>query len=268
MEENNNSQNTSDEVQPNNVVPEISLGDAMAGVFTEPGETFSMVKLSARKNYWLVPLLLLIIVGVISGFLVLRDEELSSQIRDKQKTAMNEQLDKAVKEGSLTREEANQRIEQSQKIMGGSMMIVFGTVGTLFVTLVFFFLKSLIYWGSLRVLKGVVTYKDVMNVVGLSGIVTAIQLVVDTVLAIFTGRLMANIGPVLLVSEETVGSTMLRFIANFDILNFWYLVVLGIGLAKISGVNAKATIPLVIGLWLVWVLLTSFGPLNMLSAGK
>ncbi|MBZ0202566.1 MAG: YIP1 family protein [Ignavibacteria bacterium] len=268
MEENNDQQSAESDSQPDAIIPEISLGDAMAGIFTEPSETFSSVKLSLKKNYWLIPLLVLIVVGILSSFLVLRDEELSSQIRDKQKTAMNEQLDKAVKEGKMTREEADKSIEQSQKIMGGSMLVVFGAIGTFFVTLVYFFLKSLAYWGSLKLFKGTATFKDVMNVVGLASIITSIQLVVDTVLAIFTGRLMANIGPVLLVTEESVGSSMMRFIANFDLLNFWYLAILGIGLAKVSGVNAKATIPLVIGLWLVWVLLTSFGPLSMLSAGK
>lgn len=268
MEEKNDQLSTESDDQLDKEQSEVLLGDAMAGIFTEPGATFSLVKQSAKKNYWLVPLLILMIVGILSSFLVLRDEELSSQVREKQKTAMKEQFDKAVKEGSMTREEADKKMEQSQKFVGGSMMIIFGAVGTFFVTLIFFFLRSLVYWGSLKILKGQVSFREVMNVVGLSGLITSIQLIVDTVLAIFTGRLMANIGPVLLINEETFGSSMLRFIANIDLLNFWYLVILGIGLAKVSGLDSKKTIPLAIGLWLVWVLLTSFGPLSMLSAGK
>src|SRR5688572_3286300 len=106
----------------------ISLGDALAGVFSEPGETFAAVKRSTKKNYWLVPVIIVIAVSILASILVLRDEELTSSIREKQKKAMHEQLDKAVKDGSMTREQANQQIEQSQKFMTGSMMMIFGLV--------------------------------------------------------------------------------------------------------------------------------------------
>jgi hypothetical protein len=241
----------------------ISLGDALAGVFSEPGETFAAVKRSTKKNYWLVPVIIVIAVSILASILVLRDEELTSSIKEKQKKAMQEQLDKAVKDGSMTREQANQQIEQSQKFMTGSMMMIFGLVFSVVGVIFFFFFKALVYWGGLKIFKGTANYVDIMNVLGLAGIITAIQLVVDTVLAVLMGKIMVNIGPVLLVTEEAVGAQMYTLLAHFDLINIWYLVVVGIGLAKVSSLKNSATIPFVIGLWFVWVLLTSFGPFGM-----
>jgi hypothetical protein len=197
----------------------------------------------------------------------MRDEELSAEIKDKQKAAMQEQIDKAVKEGKMSKEDADKQLEQSQKFMSGGMMMVFGIIGSFFAVVVFFFLKGLIYWGSVKIFKGTAGFKDVLNVLGLAGLITSIQLIIDTVLAVLTGKLLSNIGPVLLFTEESVGKSMYKLIANFDFINIWYLVIVGIGLAKVSDLNSNKTIPLVFGLWIIWILLSSFGPLSFLMGG-
>ncbi len=244
-------------------VENISLGDAMAGVFTEPGTTFESVKVSQKKNYWLLPVLIVILVSVLSSFLVMKDEELVSEIKAKQKEAIKKQMEEAVKNGKMTREQADQQIEQTEKMFGGGMFVVFGIIGSVFGVLIIFFLKALVYWGGLKLFKSEAGYGAILNVLGLAALITAIQLAIDTVLAILMGKLLVNIGPVLLFSEESVGKQMYTFIANFDLLNIWYNIVVGIGLAKISRIKPAITITFVFALWLVWVLLTSFGPLGM-----
>ena len=151
--------------------------------------------------------------------------------------------------------------------MSGGMMIVFGIIGSLFAVVIFFFIKGLIYWGSVKIFKGTAGFRDVLNVLGLAGLITSIQLIVDTVLAVLTGKLLTNIGPVLLFTEESVGKSMYKLIANFDLINIWYLVIVAIGLAKVSDLKSGKTIPLVFGLWIIWVLLSSFGPLSFLMGG-
>jgi hypothetical protein len=131
----------------------------------------------------------------------------------------------------------------------------------------FFFLKALIYWGGIKIFKGAASYVDVLNVLGLSAIITAIQLVVDSVMAILMGKLMVNIGPVLLVTQESVGNAMYTFLASFDFINIWYLIVAGIGLSRVSSLSSAKTISLVFVLWLIWVALTTFGPLKFFVGG-
>lgn len=264
MEENKDQIQQDQLTEPANQPAEnISLGDAMAGVFSEPGNTFTAVKSSQKKNYWLIPLLILIAVSIISSFLVTNDEELVSEIKTQQKEAVKKRLDEQVKEGKMTQEQASQQMEQTDKMFGGTMFVVFGLIGSVFGVLVIFFLKALIYWGGLKLFKGIAGYGDIMNVLGLTALITAIQLVVDTVLAVLTGKLMMNIGPVLLVTKETMSKEMFGLIANFDLINIWYLIIVGIGLAKVSELKSSVTIPFVFVLWIAWVLLTSFGPFGM-----
>jgi len=267
MEENNNTSGSEIEPTPQESEPNITLGDALAGVFTEPGDTFASVRHSSRKNYWLIPLLVLIVVSILSSVMVMNDEELSSEIKDKQRKAAKERIEEAVKSGSLSKEQGDQQLEQTDKMFSGGMFMVFGIIGALFMVLLAFFFKALVYWGGLKMFKGSGSYLDMMNVLGLAGIITAIQMVVDTALAILMGKLMMNIGPVLLVSEESIGKQMYLLMANMDLINIWYLVVVGIGLAKVSNLKNSVTIPFVFVLWLVWVLLTTIGPLKMFSGG-
>lgn len=264
MEENKEQTHTANETESRALSTEIiSIGDAMAGIFSEPAETFTSVKVSAKKNYWLIPMMILIAVSMISSYLVTHDEELVSEIKTQQKEAVKKRLDEAVKDGKMTREDANQQIEQTEKMFGGGMFVVFGLIGSVVGVLVIFFLKALIYWGLLKLFKGAASYVDIMNVLGLTALITAIQLIIDTVLAILMGKLMMNIGPVLFFSQESLGKNMFSFVANFDLITIWYSVIVGIGIAKVSNLKIGVTIPFVFILWLIWVLLTSFGPFSM-----
>ncbi|HWA05742.1 MAG TPA: YIP1 family protein [Ignavibacteria bacterium] len=263
MEENKEQLNTAVVNESPEIPENISIGDAMAGVFSEPGETFRSVKLSAKKNYWLIPLLILIVVSMLSSILVTRDEELTSEIKTQQKEAMKKRFDEAIKEGKMTKEQADEQLAQTEKMFGGITFVIFGLIGSIAGVLIIFFLKALIYWGGLKLFKGTAGYGDIMNVLGLTALITAIQMVVDTVLAILMGKLLMNIGPVLLISKEAVSKDMFAFIANFDLINIWYTIIVGIGLAKVSELKSSVTIPFVFVLWLIWVLLSSFGPFGM-----
>lgn len=267
MEEINNINNetSSDNTFKNTeVLPvSISLTDALSGIFYEPSEIFEAVKKSAKKNYWLIPLIILVIISIISTFLVMNDEELVSEIKSKQSAAMKEQFDKAVKEGKMTQEQADQQIEQSEKMFGGSMLLIFGLFGSVFGIIFIFFLKALIYWGGLKIFKGNAGFTDILNVLGLSSIITSIQMVIGTALAIFTGKILINIGPVLFINEEITSKNLFNFLANFDLLHIWYLIIVGIGLAKISNLKTSISISFVFALWFIWVLLVSFGPFGM-----
>lgn len=261
MEENTQEQQP-EELKPPVLQQNITLSDALSGVFTEPSETFTSVKHSTKSTYWVIPLIILAVITSLASFLVLNDEELSSEIRKKQTEAVKERFEKAVKEGKMTREQADEQLEKTQNAMGGGIFVVIGIAGGFFSVVIFFFVKTLIYWGGFKIFKGTGTFINVMNVLGLASIITSIQMLIDTALAIFTGRLFINIGPILLFTEEQLGNSLYKFVANFDLINIWYLIVLAIGLARVSHVKLSISIATVFVLWLIWITLTSFGPLN------
>ncbi len=154
MEENKDQVNPPEEIENSEVQENITVGDAMAGVFSEPGSTFQSVKQSSKKNYWLIPLLILIVVSMLSSILVTRDEELTSEIKTQQKEAMKKRFDEAIKEGKMTKEQADEQLAQTEKMFGGSTFVIFGLIGSIAGVLVIFFIKALIYWGGLKIFKG------------------------------------------------------------------------------------------------------------------
>ena len=258
MEENLKDKQTSEETTIISASQNITLSDALAGVFSEPGVTFSEVKASSKSTYWVWLIIILAVITALASFIVLHDEELSSEIKKMQIEAMKERLDEAVKNGSISREQAEEQLESTKKMFGGGMFTVIGIAGGFFSVFIFFFLKALVYWGVLKIFKGSCTYVNILNVLGLASIISTVQMIINTVLAIFTGRLFINIGLVLIFTEEQLGKNMFKFIANFDLINLWYLAVIAIGFAKVSSLKSSVTFPVVYGLWIIWILLTSF----------
>jgi hypothetical protein len=238
----------------------ISMSDALTGVITEPGVTFEAVKASSKKNYWLIPTLLFIVVFIASSFLVLNDEELYQEIKTKQTTAVKERLEKAVKDGKMSQEKANEQIETIDKQMSKSnpLFYVFATLGPVFTIFIMLMLKGGLFFGVFKIFKGSGTFVNILSALGLASLIEVMQTVVDTVLAIIMGKLNSNIGPTILLTADSVGKDMFKFLAHFDLFTIWYLVVLGIAFAKVSQLKTSVTMPVVFVLWLVWISLTSF----------
>jgi hypothetical protein len=228
---------SADEVQ---VQEDISLSDAMTGVFTEPRATYEAVRDSKKRSYWVVPAIILIIFTIAASFMVINDEELYSEIKSMQKEAVMKRMEERVKEGKMSQEEMNQAIERTDKFMDKSSP---------------FFL---ILWGAVKIMKGTASYMLVVCVAALSGLIDVISTVINTVLAILTGRLMVNIGPSLLFAKDSLGESMMKFVSHFDLIAVWYLIVLGIGLGAASNLKSSKTIPVVFGLWIIWICLASF----------
>ncbi|MFI5143958.1 MAG: Yip1 family protein [Ignavibacteria bacterium] len=237
----------------------ISLTDALSGVFTEPGETFTSVKSSPKKNYWLIPILILILVAIVTRYLVTNDEEIYSEIKTKQTESVKKRLDEAVKDGKMSQEDANTRMEQMDKQFSksGPFFWISIIVGPILFIFIFLFVKGLIFWGGLKIFKSPVAYMQVIAVLGLASIIESIQAIIDTVLAIMTGRITANIGPILIFAKDSLSDKMSILLGHFDIINIWYFIVIGIGFAAVGSLKSKQTIPLVFALWLIWVCLTS-----------
>ena len=99
---------------------------------------------------------------------------------------------------------------------------------------------------------------NILSVLGLALMIESIQVIIDTVLAIVTGKLNANIGPTLLLTADTMNKEMFSFLSHFDLLTIWVLIITGIGLAKVSQLKPAQTLTAVFVLWLIWISATSF----------
>lgn len=248
---------TSEEVQP---AGDISITDAMTGVYTEPGATFEAVKNSKKRSYWLIPTIIVIVFIIIASFLVMNDEELYSEIKSMQTKAAKERLEKSVKEGKMSQEQMDQAMEQAEKFMDKSSPVFFVTtiLGPIFGGFIVLFVRGLILWGALKIFKGAASYMLVICTVGLAGMIDIISTIINTVLAIVMGKLAVRLGPALFITKESVGESLAKFLGHFDIITIWYLIVLGIGLGTVSNIKNSKSLSVVIGLWLIWIILISF----------
>lgn len=260
-------------VQPDESLPaqpqvqeDISLSDAMTGVFTEPRVTFEGVKNSRKRSYWLVPTILMIIFLIAASFMVINDEELYSEIKSTQTEAVKKRMEERVKEGKMSQEEMNQAIERTEKFMDKSspFFLVSAILGPLIGGFIILFLRALILWLVIKVFKGTASYMLVVCITALTGLIDVISTVINTVLAIVMGRLSVNIGPSLIFAKDSLSEDMMKFVSHFDLISIWYLIVLGIGLSAVSNLKSSKTIPAVFALWIIWVCLASFAGLSFI----
>lgn len=75
MEENNQNIRQSEHT-PDALLPKMSAGDIISGVLSSPGETYSEMAISRPANYWLIPILIVLILNGISIFLSFQNPEL------------------------------------------------------------------------------------------------------------------------------------------------------------------------------------------------
>ncbi|MDQ3021933.1 MAG: YIP1 family protein [Bacteroidota bacterium] len=249
----------SEENFPNQESPEqyeeLSKTDAMAGVFSSPGETFETIANSPKKNYWIIPVLISVVVGLISTFLFFQDAELVNKTMDKQKEKMRERFEQNVKEGKMTKEDVDKAMESMDpkgnfaKIIGFS----FAAAGPFIIL----FILSLIYFIILKVMKAEIDYSQILNVVGLSMLIATVGGLLGIVISILKGD-MSSVGLGLLLSEATVGEKVYTLLNKLDVFSIWFYIVVAIGLSKVARIDMIRSASIVFGIFIVYAVVTSF----------
>ena len=237
----------------------LTKSDAVAGIFTEPGNTFSIIAASAKQHYWVLPVIIFIVVNLISAFLFFSDEQLVTKVMDKQLQKVEQRMEENVKSGKMTQEEADVALEQTEKFMNPKSVffLITGYGSGVVLPFILMFALSLVYLIALKILKADFDYVNILNVIGLSFIILAIGKILDVVISILTGDI-NTISLGLLFNEGSVGESLYKLMSSLDVFVIWFLILVAIGLSKISGIKSSVSYILVFGIWIVWILITSF----------
>lgn len=238
---------------------ELSQMDAISGIFTEPGNTFDSIAKYPKRNFWLLPVLILVVTSIVSSFLFLSDAELVGKMMDKQKVKMRESMQEKVKEGKMTQEQANNAIEQAEKFMdpNGLFFKITGIAGALISPFMMLFVLAVIYMLFLKMMKASFEFTNILNVVGLSLIISAIGSVLGIVVSIIMGDL-NSIGLSLIFKADTVGDTLHALFLKLDIFSIWFYVLVAIGLVRVAKINPVLSYLVVFGLWIIWLVVSTF----------
>jgi hypothetical protein len=238
---------------------ELSQMDAISGVFTEPGNTFETIMKFPKKNFWLLPVLILVITSVVSSFLFFSDAELVGKMMDKQKTKLRERMMENVKQGKMSQEQANDAIEKAEKFMdpNGLFFKITGFAGAVVAPFIMLFVLAVIYMLMLKMFKVNFEFTNILNVVGLALTISAVGGVLGIVLSIIMGDL-TSVGLALFLKADVVGETLHGLIMKLDVFSVWFYILVAIGLVKVAKIKPAISYSVVFGLWIAWLLLTTF----------
>lgn len=238
---------TTPELQPEiPPAPGMSLSGRLFNVFATPGDVFQEVK-TARPSAanWVVPALILILVGWVSAWLIFSQDSIKHQLSEITDQAIQKQIEKT----HMSEQQAEQSRaigEKWSQIMAKLMAILIPVLGG-FVTPLFW---GLILWlVGAKVLKGGFPYMKAVEVVGLVNMVSILDAIVRTLLIIGLGNLYAAPGLVLLVKDFDPQNTVHGLLALVNVMTFWVLALRALGLARLSNVSFTKAALWVFGIW-------------------
>jgi hypothetical protein len=259
MEENNtNPTEEQNPVETEELTPLTKI-EAITGIITEPSYTFENIVQNKTRHYWVVPIIIFIVANLIAMVLFYADQELYSTVMSKQRKNLEEQFNKSIKEGKMTAEEKNIKMEQAEKFMNpkSPFAIAIAIGASVIGPFIIMVLVSVIYLLCFKIIKAGFEFTNILNVVGLTFIISSIAKILETVLSIITGNL-TNFSLAFFFTEAKFGTTLNTLISKIDLFSIWALILTSIGLTIIGKVKSKAMYFFVFGLWIIWSVIATF----------
>ena len=240
---------------------ELSHSDKMIGILSEPSKTFESVsKFPPRTKDWLLPIFLLLLLVAVSRIIVLNNDEIRYEMKQKQIAKIEENFNKAVKEGTMTQQQADQQLdriqEQMDKFGSGSIGMVIQTVSIFIVGFIIFFITTGIFFLFAKfVLKGDGTYNGALVANGLSAYIAIITVILAAILSLAFSRMLNDVSLAAILNTDK--STIMGFVfGKIDIISIWAYAVFSIGLAKMfKSATTGKYYGLVFGLWIIGTLI-------------
>ncbi len=245
---------TSEPVQP------MSFAEKLTNIFASPGELFENVRLTGKaSSNWLVPWILFVVVAIIMGQLIVHNASLADQLG----AVIKKGFDKSVQEGKMPQESADQVYEKFAK-PGSTWFTLFQIGGATFGSFAMLFVLSLLYWliGK-SAMKGSAPYMKVVEVVGLTFFIVALEQVVTTMLMFIMDSITATPSLGIFVKNFDMENKLHVALSKINVFTFWNLSVASVGLSKLFQRDLPKVLVLVFALWILWSLVSIFTGVRM-----
>ncbi len=226
---------------------ETSLPTRLMNVFLAPGELFAEIKdrVVVPAN-WIAPMVIAVIVGIVYVMVVFSQPAVLQQMKDTQEKAMQER----VASGKMTQQQADKAMETSQKFMTPTIMRSMGILGVIFVSAIWLFFMALVLWLAGRFgMRGQVTYIKMVEVVGLSTMISALGGIVGAALAVIYGSTLMTPSAILVVGHFDPHNPVHQVLASLNVITLWYMAVLSVGLGQTTGRGFCRAAAWIYGLW-------------------
>ncbi|MCL5099139.1 MAG: YIP1 family protein [Candidatus Omnitrophica bacterium] len=213
--------------------PASSLGSRLMDILVAPGEVFDSIKAGPPFTAnWLVPILIICLVGIASVFVSFSQPAVIQQMRDQQ----TKRFDRMVETGKMTAAQAEASQAQLERFMGPGFLKAAGSVAAIVGSFGWLFFLALVLWllGT-RLFKGQFSFQQAVEATALTGMIGVVGAIITTLLVVATGNLMMTPGPALLIREFDPANKIHLALAAINVITIWYIAVLALGLAKLSG---------------------------------
>lgn len=242
--------------EPKQEIEELSHTDKIVGVISEPTNLFTKLALLPTKaTDWILPLLALIIVAIISTFIYMSNPEIKYQMQQEQEKAMREQFDKMVESGQMTREQADEQMEQSAQFVNNPMfMYLIPSISVIVIMLLWFFIfTTLAFLLAKFALKGDGGYGQAMTAMGLPLYISVLGSIILVIAGMLMGKMLTGLNPATLMGMDL--KTLPGFLlSRLDLFTIWYYVVVGISFAKMfKSDDVKKYVITSLATWLIFM---------------
>lgn len=210
---------------------ELTHSDKLLGIFTNPaGITKQMSKFPAKIIDWVLPLLLLIFITIAIDIIFVSVPKLRQLSIDQQMEAVQEALDRAVEQGQLTQEQADQRLEMTYQFMeqGIQKQLFFIELFKIIGILVgFLIITGLLFAVGKLVFQSEGTYLATLSSYGLPIYILILQVIIFLIVALITNKFFNQLNLSEYVKADP--QSLLGFIVQMiNLFQIWFLIIVGI----------------------------------------
>jgi hypothetical protein len=210
-------------VEPNAGMGEISR---LAGVFFEPGNTFADI---ARRPSFLLPMLLMIVAGLASSYVISEKIGWERIIRHQQEASSRVQ--------QLTPEQREQAVATGVKVAS-----IFAYIGPIVAVPLFSLIEAGVLLGIVAgIMSAPVSFKQAFAVVCWSGITYIVTVILTIVVVFLKNPDEINIQNVLafnpgaFMDPQTSSKFLYSLATSMDLLSFWAIFLMATGLKAAAG---------------------------------
>ena len=214
---------------------ETGVTGRMVGTLFSPGRTFASVNQQVEHKDWLIPLIVMAIVGMLSAYLIMPIALAGEMEAMREQIQEDEALAQALKVGNIAS-------IPGAAIAAAAMLFVQAAI---FLALANF------------ILGGDGTYKKTLAVVSYSSLVGIPAAIITVPLMLIKGSVKVQVGLSLLLPGSMEGGFLFHLLSMLNLFSIWQFSLIAIGLGAVADIRTRRAAYGVFGLWIVYVLIAA-----------
>ena len=221
--------------------------DRLTNVIAAPGEVYGEIKNApVRASNWVVPLILSCLVTVVYMCVAFSLPSILRGLQEQREKAVQKQ----VAAGKITQTQADQATAMTERFMTPAIMKIFGGAGAAVGSVAGLFLMAVLIWLALKWwTEARPSYMKVVEICGLAMVIDVPQKILRICLVTWKGNLLATASPTLFLANPSTTHRADVFLSMFDVVDFWWLAVLSLGVSKVASVRYRTAAFIIFGIW-------------------